>query len=77
MIEQIFIQKADRFYDVCLYLQKILRYMETVNKSKGKYWVLFFLSIAVFFGVYAVGGGYCSLILPFVVTSFAMAMDLL
>ena len=29
------------------------------------------------FGVYAVGGGYCSLILPFNVTFFAMALDLL
>jgi hypothetical protein len=52
-------------------------YMETVKKSRTKYWILFFLSIAAFFGVYAVGGGYCSLVLPFVVTYFAQAMDLL
>ena len=34
--------------------------METAKKSKGKYWILFLISIAAFFGVYAVGGGYCS-----------------
>ena len=51
--------------------------METAKKSKGKYWILFLISIAAFFGVYAVGGGYCSLILPFNVTFFAMALDLI
>jgi hypothetical protein len=51
--------------------------METVKKSTGKYWVLFFLSVAAFFGVYAVAGGYCSMVLPFVVTYFAMALDLM
>ncbi|MFC4261796.1 hypothetical protein ACFOWM_02805 [Ferruginibacter yonginensis] len=51
--------------------------MATAKKSRGIYWVTFFLSIAAFFGVYAIGGGYCSLVLPFTVTSFAMAMDLL
>jgi hypothetical protein len=49
----------------------------TTKKSRGIYWIGFFVSIAVFFGVYAVGGGYCSMILPFNVTLFAMAMDLL
>ena len=59
-----------------LYLQKYLQ-METAKKSKGKYWILFLISIGAFFGVYAVGGGYCSLILPFNVTFFAMALDLI
>lgn len=52
--------------------------METVaKKSKSLYWIIFFISVLAFFGVYAVAGGYCSLVLPFVVTSFAMALDLL
>jgi hypothetical protein len=51
--------------------------METTKKSTTKYWIYFFLSVAAFFGVYAVGGGYCSMVLPFVVTYFAMAMDLM
>ena len=52
--------------------------METTSKkSRGIYWIAFFASIVAFFGVYAVGGGYCSMVLPFVVTSFAMAMDLM
>jgi hypothetical protein len=51
--------------------------METAKKSRGIYWIGFFVSIAVFFGVYAIGGGYCSMILPFNVTLFAMALDLM
>ena len=51
--------------------------METTKKSKGISWVVFFASVVAFFAVYAVGGGYCSMVLPVTVTSFAMAMDLL
>jgi hypothetical protein len=51
--------------------------MEHKKRPSGLYWVLFLLSVAAFFGVYAVGGGYCSMILPFNVTFFAMAMDLM
>jgi hypothetical protein len=51
--------------------------MTTAKKSTGLYWILFFISIAVFFGVYAVAGGYCSMILPFNITFFALALDLM
>ena len=51
--------------------------MEAARKSKGVYWVLFLLSVAAFFGVYAVAGGYCSMVLPFNVTFFALALDLM
>jgi hypothetical protein len=51
--------------------------METTKKSTGLYWILFFLSVAAFCLVYAVGGGYCSMVLPFVVTFFAKALDLM
>jgi hypothetical protein len=51
--------------------------MTTNKRSTGLYWILFLISIAVFFGVYAVAGGYCSMILPFNVTLFAMALDLM
>lgn len=47
------------------------------KKSKGLYWVLFLLSIGLFFFVYAIGGGYCSMILPLNVTFFALALDLM
>jgi hypothetical protein len=57
-------------------LQKINK-METAKKSRGIYWILCLISIVAFFGVYAIGGGYCSLVLPFTVTLFAMALDLL
>ena len=48
----------------------------TAKKATGLYWILFFLSVAAFFGVYAIGGGYCSMVLPFNVTFFALALDL-
>ncbi|MFT3981371.1 MAG: hypothetical protein QM687_12925 [Ferruginibacter sp.] len=51
--------------------------MAEKKRSRGIYWVLFLLSVAAFFGVYAIGGGYCSMILPFNVTFFAQALDLL
>ena len=51
--------------------------MEAVKKSRAKYWVMFLASVVAFFGVYIVGGGYCSLVLPFVVTSLALALDLM
>jgi hypothetical protein len=51
--------------------------METKKKPTGLYWLLFLVSVAAFFGVYAVGGGYCSMVLPFNVTLFAMALDLM
>jgi hypothetical protein len=51
--------------------------MEKTKKSKGIFWALFLASIAAFFGVYSIGGGYCSMVLPFNVTFFAMAMDLM
>jgi hypothetical protein len=51
--------------------------MTTARKYRGLYWILFFLSIAAFFWVYSFAGGYCSMVLPFNVTFFAMAMDLM
>lgn len=51
--------------------------METSKKSTAIYWVLFFISVAAFFYVYKIGGGYCSMVLPFNTTFFAKAMDLM
>ena len=51
--------------------------METVKKSRTIYWILFLASVVAFFGVYAFAGGYCSLVLPFNVTFFAQALDLM
>jgi hypothetical protein len=50
---------------------------ETTKKSTALYWVLFFASIVAFFVVYKLGGGYCSMVLPFICTFFALAMDLM
>ena len=74
--QEIFSKKYIFVSFLVLYLQKLLQ-METAKKSRGIYWILFLISIGAFFGVYAIGGGYCSLILPFNVTFFAMALDLL
>lgn len=51
--------------------------MQTARKNKGLYWILFLLSVGAFFAVYQMAGGYCSMVLPFNVTFFAMALDLM
>ena len=51
--------------------------METTKKMTGLYWVLFLFSVAAFFGVYMIGGGYCSLVLPFNTTFLAKALDIM
>ena len=51
--------------------------MAEKKRSRAIYWLLFFVSVAAFFGVYAVAGGYCSLVLAPVCTFFAQALDLL
>jgi hypothetical protein len=51
--------------------------MESTKKSTTLYWVGFFASVAAFFYVYKIGGGYCSMVLPFNCTFFAKAMNLL
>jgi hypothetical protein len=51
--------------------------MESSKKSTALYWILFFVSVAAFFFVYSIGGGYCSMVLPFNVTFFAKALDLI
>ena len=51
--------------------------MTTNKRSSGLYWILFLISVAAFFGVYVVAGGYCSMVLPFNVTLLAMALDLM
>ncbi len=58
-------------------MHKFKKMEMTKKKSKAIYWVLFLASIAAFFEVYNIGGGYCSMVLPFNVTFFAMAMDLM
>lgn len=71
------IKKTTLILIYIIYLQKQFLSMETTKKSTALYWILFLLSVAAFFGVYAIGGGYCSMILPFNVTFFALALDLM
>jgi hypothetical protein len=52
--------------------------METTKKRTGLYWFLFLASVAGFFAVlYSPFGAYCSMVLPFNVTFFAKALDLM
>lgn len=52
--------------------------METTKRKTGLYWVLFLISVAAFFAVlYSPYGSYCSMVLPFNFTLFAMALDLM
>ena len=60
-----------------LYLQKIIK-MGATKKRTGLYWVLFLLSVVLFFYVLQSPiGSYVSMVLPFNVTFFALALDLL
>ena len=51
--------------------------METAKKSTGLYWILFLASVALFYFVYQVGGGYCSMVLPLNTTFLAKALDIM
>ena len=52
--------------------------MESAKKKTGLYWILFFISVAVFFVVLQSPiGAYCSMVLPFNVTLFAKALDIM
>jgi len=69
--------KKDPDFDSISYFCQNFFCMETTKKSTGLYWLLFFASVAAFFLVYKVGGGYCSMVLPFNCTFLAKAMDLM
>jgi hypothetical protein len=52
--------------------------METTKKNTLLFWILFILSVVGFFVVYySPIGAYCSMVLPFNVTFFAKALDLM
>ena len=51
--------------------------METAKKSTGLYWLLFLASVAAFLFVYKIGGGYCSMVLPFNTTFLAKALNIM
>jgi hypothetical protein len=51
--------------------------MERNNKSAGLYWLLFLISVVAFIGLYQVIGGVCILVLPFSVTWFAKALNIM
>jgi len=51
--------------------------MENTKKYTGLFWFLFILSVVAFFGVYVTIGGPCIMILPFVCTFLAKALDIM
>ncbi len=51
--------------------------MEVKRKSKGLYWILFFISAAAFGVAIFLHWPWLTLILPFVCTFFVMAMDII
>ncbi len=66
--------KAIRFR---IYLRYKPISMENTKKSSGLYWFLFLVSVIAFFGLYQVIGGVCILVLPFICTFFAKALDIM
>jgi hypothetical protein len=51
--------------------------MEKAKKYTGLFWFLFILSVVAFFGLYVTIGGPCIMILPFVCTFLAKALDIM
>ncbi|MCC6289215.1 MAG: hypothetical protein IT249_15150 [Chitinophagaceae bacterium] len=47
------------------------------NKSKGLFWILFLLSVVMFFVVYAFAGNFITVVLPFMGYFFAKALDII
>jgi len=73
----IFFTKSCFINSSALYLQKKIK-MESTKKNTGLFWILFLLSVVGFFVVYySPIGAYCSMVLPFNVTFFAKALDLM
>ncbi|HZH64606.1 MAG TPA: hypothetical protein VEY10_06895 [Flavisolibacter sp.] len=50
--------------------------MEIKKRSKGLYWILFFLSVALTIFAVATHWPWLTLILPFVFTFFVLALDI-
>jgi hypothetical protein len=51
--------------------------MENKKKSSGLYWFLFLVAVAAFYGLYQVIGGVSILVLPFICTWFAKALNIM
>ena len=51
--------------------------MEKTKKYTGLFWALFFISVIAFVGTYVTIGGPCIMILPFVCTFLAKALDIM
>jgi hypothetical protein len=51
--------------------------MENTKKGRALYWFLFLVSVIAFFACYTVIGGVCILVLPFICTFFAKALDIM
>jgi hypothetical protein len=61
-----------------IFAKKTAKQMETTKKNTGLFWILFLISVVLFFVVlYSPYGSWVSMMLPFNVTFFAKALDLL
>jgi hypothetical protein len=51
--------------------------MQTHRKNPGLYWLIFFISTGLFFLAIFLHFSYLTLILPFMLTAFVKAMDII
>ena len=51
--------------------------MEKSQRSRGLYWLLFFISVIAFVVILMFKGELVTLTLPFIFTFFALAMDIM
>jgi hypothetical protein len=67
--------KGNRIWNI--FAHQLNPNMEKTKKATGLFWFLFIVSVIAFFGLYQVIGGVCILVLPFVCTFFAKALDIM
>lgn len=67
--------KGNRIWNIFAY--QLNPSMENTKKATGLFWFLFIVSVIAFFGLYQVIGGVCILVLPFICTFFAKALDIM
>ena len=72
-----FISKQEPSVPVFLYIRSKIISMEKSKKSRGLYWLLFFVSVIAFVLVLMFQGQWVTLTLPFIFTFFALAMNIM
>jgi hypothetical protein len=69
--------KIQKYFDTLPYFCTNFFVMEVKRRSRGIYWILFFISVAALALAIITHWPWLTLILPFVTTFFVLAMDII